>query len=93
MTLSEVLLVVAASSVTTWIITSIMTSIADPAQRREMGVRLQGDTEDLEREIKEALNKITDEELYSLCVEHELSKDKKSQDNGYTKPDIDADEF
>ena len=63
MTLSEVLLVVAASSVTTWIVTSIMTSIADPAQRREMGVRLQGDTEDLDK------------------------------DNGYTKPDIDADEF
>jgi len=80
MTLTEVFFLVAAASAFGLVAFTVI-SIAKPSARSEMGVRLHGDLGDLEREMKEALNKITDEELYSLCVKHEMSKDKKSEDN------------
>ena len=86
MTLMETLMLVAISSASA-LMTFTVISIAKPSSRKEMGVLLPED-EDLKNEILRALNEISDEELYNLCVNHEQSKD-----NGYTKPDLDADTF
>lgn len=79
MTLTEVFFLVAVASALI-LMAATLTAIAKPEDRRSMGVRLHGDSEDLEREMLEALNKITDEELYSLYVEH-CVKDKEPKDN------------
>lgn len=90
MTLMETLMLVAISSASA-LMTFTVISIAKPSSRKEMGVRLPED-EDLETEIRKALSLISNEDLYMSYVDH-FGKDKKSEDNGYTKPDLDADTF
>jgi hypothetical protein len=88
MTLMETLMLVAISSASA-LMTFTVISIAKPSSRKEMGVRLPED-EDLETEMRKALSLISNEDIYLCYLDSDLGKD---EDNGYTKPDLDADTF
>jgi len=88
MTLMETLMLVAISSASA-LMTFTVISIAKPSSRKEMGVRLPED-EDLETEMRKALSALSNEDIYLCYLDSDQGKD---EDNGYTKPDLDADTF
>jgi len=88
MTLTEVLFLAAVASASA-LMTFTVISIASPASRKEMGVRLPGD-EDLETEMRKAISEMRNEDIYLCYLDSDQGKD---EDNGYTKPDLDADTF
>jgi len=89
MTLMETLMLVAISSASA-LMTFTVISIAKPSSRKEMGVRLPED-EDLETEMRKVLSEVLRNEDIYFCYQD--SDQGKDEDNGYTKPDLDADTF